>query len=112
MRSQRGHCHLFRVLGHAGHDVQFFQFVRAEAFGQGGVSYVARLAGCQRLDAFARREEELPVDPNVKEVEEQLQRALGLKVHVEDNRGRGKVIIEYASLADFDGLLEKLGTGD
>jgi len=56
--------------------------------------------------------EELPVDPNVKEVEEQLQRALGLKVHVEDNRGRGKVIIEYASLADFDGLLEKLGTGD
>ena len=50
-----------------------------------------------------------PVDPNVKEVEERLQRALGLKVRVEDQRGRGRVVIEYASLADFDGLMEKLG---
>jgi ParB family transcriptional regulator, chromosome partitioning protein len=51
---------------------------------------------------------EIPVDPNVKEVEEQLQRALGLKVRIEDKRGRGRVIIEYADLADFDGLLEQL----
>jgi ParB family transcriptional regulator, chromosome partitioning protein len=50
---------------------------------------------------------EPPVDPNVKEVADQLQRALGLKVRIEDSRGRGKVIIEYSSLADFDGLLEK-----
>ena len=50
------------------------------------------------------------VDPNVKEVEEQLQRALGLKVHIEDKNGRGRVIIEYADLADFDGLLEQLAT--
>jgi len=51
---------------------------------------------------------EPPVDPNVREVEEKLQRALGLKVHVEDNKGRGRVIIEYADLADFDSLLESL----
>lgn len=51
---------------------------------------------------------EIPVDPNVKEVEERLQRALGLKVHIEDKSGRGRVIIEYAHLADFDGLLEQL----
>jgi ParB family transcriptional regulator, chromosome partitioning protein len=49
------------------------------------------------------------VDPNVKEVAERLQRALGLKVHIEDARGRGRVIIEYGDLGDFDGLLEKLG---
>ena len=49
-----------------------------------------------------------PVDPNVKEVEEQLQRALGLKVHIEDKNGRGRVIIEYSDLAAFDGLLEQL----
>ncbi len=49
-----------------------------------------------------------PVDPNVKEVEEQLQRALGLKVHIEDKNGRGRVVIEYSDLADFDGLLEQL----
>lgn len=53
---------------------------------------------------------EPPVDPNVKEVEEQLQRALGLKVRIEDKNGRGRVVIEYADLADFDGLLEQLAS--
>jgi ParB family chromosome partitioning protein len=51
---------------------------------------------------------ELPLDPNVREVQERLQRALGLKVHIEDHKGRGKVIIEYARLEDFDTLLEQL----
>jgi len=51
---------------------------------------------------------EPPVDPNVREVQERLQRALGLKVSVEDHKGRGKVIIEYAKLEDFDTLLEQL----
>jgi ParB family transcriptional regulator, chromosome partitioning protein len=50
------------------------------------------------------------VDPNVKEVEERLQRALGLKVQIEDKNGRGRVIIEYADIADFDGLLEQLAS--
>ncbi len=49
-----------------------------------------------------------PIDPNVREVQERLQRALGLKVHIEDHNGRGKVIIEYARLEDFDTLLEQL----
>ncbi len=51
---------------------------------------------------------EPPVDPNVREVQERLQRALGLKVQIEDHNGRGKVIIEYARLEDFDTLLEQL----
>src|SRR5579862_8266148 len=51
---------------------------------------------------------EPPIDPNVREVQEQLQRALGLKVNIEDHNGRGKVIIEYAKLEDFDTLLEQL----
>jgi ParB family chromosome partitioning protein len=50
------------------------------------------------------------VDPNVREVQEELQRALGLKVHIEDHNGRGKVIIEYAKLEDFDTLLEQLAS--
>jgi ParB family transcriptional regulator, chromosome partitioning protein len=52
---------------------------------------------------------EPPVDPNVREAQVQLQRALGLKVMIEDRGGRGRVIIEYAGLEDFDALLEKLG---
>lgn len=51
---------------------------------------------------------EAPIDPNIREVQEQLQRALGLKVHIEDHNGRGKVIIEYGKLEDFDALLEQL----
>jgi len=51
---------------------------------------------------------EAPVDPNVRDVKDQLQRALGLKVTIEDHNGRGKVIIEYAKLEDFDTLLEQL----
>ena len=52
---------------------------------------------------------EPPRDPNVRQAEEQLQRALGLKVRIEDKRGRGKVIIEYARLEDFDRVLAALG---
>ena len=51
---------------------------------------------------------EPPVDPNVREVQDRLQRALGLKVHIEDHHGRGKVVIEYGRLEDFDTLLEQL----
>jgi len=48
------------------------------------------------------------IDPNIRDVQERLQRSLGLKVHIEDHNGRGKVIIEYARLEDFDTLLEQL----
>jgi ParB family chromosome partitioning protein len=51
---------------------------------------------------------EQPIDPNVREVQDRLQRALGLKVHIEDHNGRGKVTIEYSKLEDFDTLLEQL----
>jgi len=54
---------------------------------------------------------EPPIDPNVRDAQEQLQRALGLKVTIDDHDGRGKVIIEYARLEDFDALLERL-TGE
>jgi len=49
-----------------------------------------------------------PVDPNVRDAEERLQRTLGMKVTIEDRNGRGRVIIEYARLEDFDTLLELL----
>ncbi len=47
------------------------------------------------------------LDPNVRDAQERLQRALGLKVTIEDRNGRGKVIIEYARLEDFDTLMER-----
>jgi ParB family chromosome partitioning protein len=48
-----------------------------------------------------------PEDPNVRDAQERLQRALGMKVSIEDKNGRGKVIIEYARLEDFDNLMER-----
>src|SRR5271155_18598 len=50
------------------------------------------------------------IDPNVREAQERLQRSLGLKVRIEDKKGRGRVIIEYSRLEDFDALLEALGS--
>jgi len=54
---------------------------------------------------------EPPIDPNVRDAQEQLQRALGLRVTIDDHEGRGKVIIEYVRLEDFDALMERL-TGE
>ena len=50
-----------------------------------------------------------PIDPNVRDAQERLQRALGLKVTIDDRKGKGKVIIEYARLEDFDALMERFG---
>jgi ParB family chromosome partitioning protein len=49
------------------------------------------------------------IDPNVREAQDQLRRSLGLKVTIEDKKGKGKVIIEYAGIEDFDAILTALG---
>jgi ParB family chromosome partitioning protein len=49
-------------------------------------------------------------DPNVREAQDQLRRTLGLKVTIEDKRGKGKVIIEYSGIEDFDAILAALGS--
>jgi ParB family transcriptional regulator, chromosome partitioning protein len=49
------------------------------------------------------------VDPNVREAQDQLQRKLGLKVVIEDKKGKGKVIIEYNGVDEFDAILSALG---
>src|SRR5579871_4724199 len=66
-------------------------------------SMVQGVLNPERKEKTAKPEPE--IDPNVREVKDQLQRALGLKVTIEDKNGRGKVIIEYSRLEDFDALL-------
>ena len=51
------------------------------------------------------------VDPNVREAQDQLRRRLGLKVTIDDKRGKGRVIIEYSGVEDFDSILNALGKG-
>ena len=52
----------------------------------------------------------LLVDPNVKEAERQLERALGVRVKITDRNGKGKIQLEYKSLEDFDRILEVLNS--
>ena len=49
------------------------------------------------------------VDPNVREAERQMERALGVRVVIRDKNGKGKIVIEYKSLEDFDRVVEVLG---
>ena len=73
-------------------------------------TYVQGLLHPEKKQAEAKVEE--PLDPNVRDARDRMQRALGLRVKIEDKNGRGRVIIEYARLEDFDGLLEAiLGEG-
>jgi len=53
-------------------------------------------------------EKERVVDPNVKDAEEMLQRTLGVRVTINDRRGKGKILIEYHTLEDFDRILDAL----
>ena len=52
-----------------------------------------------------------PLDPNVREARDLIQRKLGLKVRIEDKKGKGRVIIEYSGVEDFDAILAALGEG-
>jgi ParB family chromosome partitioning protein len=49
------------------------------------------------------------VDPNVREAENSLQQALGVRVTIDDRKGKGKILIEYSTLEDFDRIIEALG---
>jgi ParB family transcriptional regulator, chromosome partitioning protein len=48
------------------------------------------------------------VDPNVRAAQLELERVLGVRVQIRDRKGKGKIMIEYATLEDFDRVLEML----
>jgi ParB family chromosome partitioning protein len=48
------------------------------------------------------------IDPNVREAQHSLERALGVKVEIQDRKGKGKIVLRYGSLEDFDRIVEAL----
>jgi ParB family chromosome partitioning protein len=48
------------------------------------------------------------VDPNVKAAQRDLERVLGMRVRIRDRKGKGKIVIEYAGLEDFDRVVGML----
>jgi ParB family chromosome partitioning protein len=48
------------------------------------------------------------VDPNVKAAQRSLEEVLGMRVRIRDRHGRGKILIEYATIDDFDRVVRML----
>ena len=50
----------------------------------------------------------IPIDPNVRDAQRSLESSLGVKVEIHDRKGKGKIILKYGSLEDFDRIVEAL----
>ena len=48
------------------------------------------------------------LDPNVRDAQRSLESSLGVKVEIQDRKGKGKIILKYGSLEDFDRIVEAL----
>ena len=58
--------------------------------------------------AEKKEEQERFVDPNVREAQMEMERSLGVRVQIKDRNGKGRIVIEYKSLEDFDRVVEML----
>jgi ParB family transcriptional regulator, chromosome partitioning protein len=67
---------------------------------------VSRLLNPQTADAKEKPVRQ--VDPNVREAQRRLEQSLGVKVEIRDRNNKGKIILKYGSLDDFDRILEAL----
>ena len=73
-------------------------------------AHVSRLQNPLSADPAQKQKEGPHVDPNVADAERQLREALGLRVPVlARQENKGKVVIRYESIEDFDRILELLG---
>jgi ParB family chromosome partitioning protein len=48
------------------------------------------------------------VDPNVRAAQRSLEEVLGMRVRIRDRHGRGKILIEYTTIDDFDRVVSML----
>jgi ParB family transcriptional regulator, chromosome partitioning protein len=48
------------------------------------------------------------MDPNVRAAQMDMERTLGMRVRISDRNGKGRIVIEYASVDDYERVVEKL----
>ncbi len=60
-------------------------------------------------DKESKERQKKAEDPNVRAARMDLEQRLGCRVKIQDKNGKGKVVIEYKSLEDFDRIVEALG---
>jgi ParB family chromosome partitioning protein len=68
---------------------------------------VGKLLNPQKAE---QKQEQPPrqLDPNVRDAQRSLESSLGVKVEIQDRKGKGKIILKYGSLEDFDRIVEAL----
>jgi ParB family transcriptional regulator, chromosome partitioning protein len=49
------------------------------------------------------------MDPNVRAAQTEMERTLGMRVRIRDRNGKGRIVIEYASVDDYERVVELLG---
>ena len=48
------------------------------------------------------------MDPNVRAAQTEMERTLGMRVRIRDRNGKGRIVIEYASVDDYERVVELL----
>lgn len=108
-----GHARCLLGIDGAERQLQLARSVATNRLSVRALEEVVRRAKADRAggaDAAARKREK---SAHVTDLEGQFERALGLKVTIQEGRGkgRGRIIIEYNSLDDFDRAAAALGVG-
>lgn len=48
------------------------------------------------------------IDPNVRAAQMEMERTLGMRVRIKDRNGKGRIVIEYATVDDYERVVEML----
>ena len=84
-----------------------WQLIRSKGITVREAEHLMRTAAPAAAGALPARRT-APVSPDTEAVEERLRRALGTKVQLAGDEKRGRIIIEYFSPEELDGLLARL----
>jgi len=99
------------LLALAGFPEHMERAARAVMEKQLSVRQTEELVGKLLNPQVAEQKHEKPVrqiDPNVRDAQRSLESSLGVKVEIQDRKGKGKIILKYGSLEDFDRIVEAL----
>lgn len=66
------------------------------------------LARARQQKQGKKKIKETTINSDIRELQEKLSEKLGSRVTVKDSRGKGKIIIEYHSLDELDGILDRI----
>jgi len=99
------------LLGLAGFPEHMERAAREVIEKQLSVRQTEELVGKLLNPQAAEHKQEKParqLDPNVRDAQRSLESSLGVKVEIQDRKGKGKIILKYGSLEDFDRIVEAL----